>query len=1143
MKFTFLFSVIFFVFASFSKAQTTVPSGFADITFSSGFTNVTGFAFDTTGRGYAWEKAGKVWIIDNNGTKLPQPLLNIAEEVGNWNEHGMVGFVLHPDFYVNGYFYVYYTVDRHYLLYYGTGNYSATTNLYNNATINRVVRYQADSATNFTTLVSNSRTVLIGATKQTGIPVTTGFHDGGCLFFGADKSLIIAVGDLSISAGGAADTGSYNGTYWAQAIADSILPVSHNVGSFRSQLVNSYSGKILRIDPLTGNGIAGNPFYDSGNPSSCASRVWALGLRNPFRCFLKPGTGSADITAADPGVIIINEVGYNKKEEISVCENGGENFGWPLYEGLSVQTNYMNATTKNPDAINPLGGGICDSLFMFKTLLKQATLDPYVQWKNPCDTTQLIPSNVPIFLHSRPVMDYNHSTVSTRVPSYNGYNAITLNVGAVNCNVTGLPFSGECNSGSVFYDKIDFPLQYQNALFQCDFDMKWIKYYTFDNDMKLLSVNPFATSTYSVLSITTNPKLGGLFYINYGSQIRRIYYTLNVNNPPQAIASSNHNVGASPLTVDFTSVGTFDPDNNPISYKWIFDDGDTSSLINPQHTFNDTSAIPKKYNVKLIVTDSAGLNDTAIIPIYINCFPPVVDITSIADSSLYATDNTTLINLAANVTDTIYADSLLKYEWYVSLYHNNHNHPEPVDTDRVTYAIVGPIGCGENYYYKVSLVVTNPLGLSATNTRYLLPDCDAPIAAFTFNNDTVCNGQTIQFTNQCTGKSLQYTWTFDDGTPATSNAANPLIQYNDAGWHNVKLKISNYNGTDSVALTNAVYVDSPLPSILNGTNPQVCRNGTPTTLRASASSAVAYAWLLNNQLLQSYTSDSAIIYLPGNYSCIATGSNGCIDTSLQTIVTNFNSIDTNIYSNPPSGQFCAGGNAVLTTNNPTNYSYQWYKAVNAIAGQTQKELTVNTGGAYKVIITDTNGCWQWTKYFNASLEPKAQISYAGINILCEGDSMLIAALYKDGYTYQWFNYSTLIEGATEANYFVKQNGRYRVMVTSSLGCTKTSNTIKALSTICYGIKTGDLYPFIAEAQPNPASNILNLNVINDKDEMLKLTIYDMLGNKVYDEDRIEVINGDNTLSIDVSNIDQGVYTLVLQSIDNSAFKKVMIVRQ
>jgi PKD repeat protein len=170
----------------------------------------------------------------------------------------------------------------------------------------------------------------------------------------------------------------------------------------------------------------------------------------------------------------------------------------------------------------------------------------------------------------------------------------------VNCPVSGLPFYGECNSGSVFYNKIDFPLQYQNALFQCDFDLKWIKYYEFDNAMKLLSVNPFATSTYPIMSIATNPKLGGLFYINYGSQIRRIYYTLNVNNPPQAIAGSDIKFGASPLTVNFSLAGSFDPDNNPISYLWLFDDGDSSSMLNPQHTFIDTSAIPKNLTSNLL---------------------------------------------------------------------------------------------------------------------------------------------------------------------------------------------------------------------------------------------------------------------------------------------------------------------------------------------------------------------------------------------------------------------------------------------------------------------------------------------------------------------------------------------------------------
>ena len=160
-KFFLLHFAIFVTFVNVAFCQTVVPSGFADVSFSSNFTNVTGFVFDTAGRGYAWEKAGKVWLLDSAGNKLPQPLLNIAEEVGNWNEHGMVGFALHPDFYVNGYFYVYYTVDRHYLLYYGTGNYSATTNLYNNATINRVVRYQADAATNFTTFILSPLSIVV----------------------------------------------------------------------------------------------------------------------------------------------------------------------------------------------------------------------------------------------------------------------------------------------------------------------------------------------------------------------------------------------------------------------------------------------------------------------------------------------------------------------------------------------------------------------------------------------------------------------------------------------------------------------------------------------------------------------------------------------------------------------------------------------------------------------------------------------------------------------------------------------------------------------------------------------------------------------------------------------------------------------
>ena len=50
-------------------------------------------------------------------------------------------------------------------------------------------------------------------------------------------------------------------------------------------------GKILRITPK-GDGVPGNPFYDKAAPDSWPSRVYALGMRNPFRFAVRPSTGA-----------------------------------------------------------------------------------------------------------------------------------------------------------------------------------------------------------------------------------------------------------------------------------------------------------------------------------------------------------------------------------------------------------------------------------------------------------------------------------------------------------------------------------------------------------------------------------------------------------------------------------------------------------------------------------------------------------------------------------------------------------------------------------------------------------------------------------------------------------------------------------
>jgi len=83
-----------------------------------------------------------------------------------------------------------------------------------------------------------------------------------------------------------------------------------------------------------------------------------------------------------------------------------------------------------------------------------------------------------------------------------------------------------------------------------------------------------------------------------------------------------------------------------------------------------------------------------------------------------------------------------------------------------------------------------------------------PVASFTANNQVVCAGQSVQFTNTSTGSPTSYSWTFAGGTPATSTAANPLISYANSGTYAVSLTVTNANGTDTENQTTYITVSA-----------------------------------------------------------------------------------------------------------------------------------------------------------------------------------------------------------------------------------------------------------------------------------------------------------------------------------------------
>lgn len=360
----------------FDTATATPPTGFVTESIfrpdSAAWNEVVGMQFSDAGRLFVWERDGRVWIVDPDSPVL-QPFLEISDEVGSWGDFGMLGFTLHPNFRNNGYVYLMYVVDRHHLMHCqedpsgvgqaicdGTYNPLVDENL--NATIGRITRYiaikpQGDpDFSNSVTVDYNSRAVLLGETISTGCPILHTSHGTGSILFGHDGTLMASCGDgASFSS---TDIGSASESYYQTGLNDGIISVKENIGAYRSQLLDSLSGKMMRINAMTGDGLASNPYFDSLNPRSARSRVWALGLRNAFRFTMKPDSGGVipDPSAGTPGVFYIGDVGWTTWEELNILRAGGENFGWPAFEGMTAHSSYWNSNVENKDSPNPLFG-------------------------------------------------------------------------------------------------------------------------------------------------------------------------------------------------------------------------------------------------------------------------------------------------------------------------------------------------------------------------------------------------------------------------------------------------------------------------------------------------------------------------------------------------------------------------------------------------------------------------------------------------------------------------------------------------------------------------------------------------------------------------------------------------------------------
>ncbi len=317
-----------------------VQPGFSESVVFKGLTEPTDIAFAPDGRAFVSEKSGLIKVFANLEATTSSVSADLRTQVYNFWDRGLLSIALDPQFPTRPYLYALYTADA---AIGGTpprwGQPNATSDpcpTPPGATDDGcLVSTRLSKLTLSGNVVTNEQVLINDWCQQ--YPS----HSDGDLVFGPDGKLYASGGDgASFTFVDYGQDGSPRNPCGDPG-GNSPAPPSAEGGALRAQDVRTLSdptgldGTVIRVDPDTGAGVAGNPLFSSLDVN--ARRIVATGMRNPFRFTFKPGTSE----------IFLGDVGWNDWEEINRVarpdDSTIDNFGWPCYEGNGPQPGYQSA--------------------------------------------------------------------------------------------------------------------------------------------------------------------------------------------------------------------------------------------------------------------------------------------------------------------------------------------------------------------------------------------------------------------------------------------------------------------------------------------------------------------------------------------------------------------------------------------------------------------------------------------------------------------------------------------------------------------------------------------------------------------------------------------------------------------------------
>lgn len=279
--------------------------------------------------------------------------------------------------------------------------------------------------------------------------------------------------------------------------------------------------------------------------------------------------------------------------------------------------------------------------------------------------------------------------------------------------------------------------------------------------------------------------------------------------------------------------------NNAINFAWNFGDGQTSTAINPNHTYTNYGS----YNVQLIAFGGNCGLDTVVKSEFISVDSANPCITNIPPNGMLTInscsgtvlDNGGLSNYSTNSNSTLViapiGASQVKLTFTAFSFESNYDFLKIYDGASIQSPLIGSFSGNALPNGGVILSTSNALTLVQTsdqaindegfiaNFECILPSA-APVADFVVSDSVSCSGS-ISFFDQSSNGPIAWEWDFGDGNISTLR--NPVHTYLFNGVYSVTLKSTNVIGNHTVNKMNYVVVDKlyapAIPSV------SVCNTG------------------------------------------------------------------------------------------------------------------------------------------------------------------------------------------------------------------------------------------------------------------------------------------------------------------------------